>query len=104
MGSQLKRYREQKGLSLKDVARYTNKTDKHIYQIELGIRPVTIALLYDFMTLYEVDSNMILGVTNIFENSIDYELEKLPPVITSILRNHFLQLIKEFKLKTKGRE
>lgn len=95
VGQNVRIMREQNHWTIEQLSEAVDKSASHIVQMELGSRKMSLDLLFSLMTVFNVDANSILGVSNNEELSIDKELNKLNESQKHYLTNIFMGMIKK---------
>ena len=108
VGSAIRELRLTNDMTLEQVSEAVDKSTSHINQIELGSRKMSIDLLYELMSLFDVDANSILGIEdNKYpgvitgagmdnEVSVDKVLDELKPEIRQYFKSVFIQMIRDY--------
>ena len=78
LGDRLREARNNKGMTLEEVAKILNSGHSYISQLETGVRTPSLKMLQQLCDLYEVSPNYILG----YEKEI---LEQQPAHIKKII-------------------
>ena len=101
-GQEIRRLRNNKHLSILEMSGRINTSASHLNQIELGVRKMSIDMLYKLMGELDTDANTLLAVPTkgdlIGGISIDAELEKLPLDKQRYLISIFKQMITNIPL------
>lgn len=96
-GQEIRRLRNSKRLSILEMSGHIQTSASHLNQIELGVRKMSIDMLYKLMDELDTDANTLLAVPNkadlIGGISIDAELRKLPTDKQRYLISVFKQMI-----------
>lgn len=95
VGQNVRIMREQNHWTIEQLSEAVDKSVSHIVQMELGSRKMSLDLLFSLMTVFNVDANSILGVSNNEELSIDKALNKLNEPQKQYLTNIFMDMIKK---------
>ena len=95
VGQNVRIMRKQNHWTIEQLSEAVDKSASHIVQMELGSRKMSLDLLFSLMTVFNVDANSILGVSNNEELSIDKALNKLNETQKQYLTNIFMDMIKK---------
>lgn len=95
VGQNVRIMREQNHWTIEQLSEAVDKSASHIVQMELGSRKMSLDLLFSLMTVFNVDANSILGVSNNEELSIDNALNKLNEPQKQYLTKIFMDMIKK---------
>lgn len=106
VGRAIRKLRQAHDMTLEQMSEAVDKSTSHINQIELGSRKMSVDLLYELMSLFEVDVNSILGIEDKKypgvitgagmdnEVSVDKVLDELQPELRQYFKFVFIQMIR----------
>lgn len=63
VGMKIRQLRKDKGLSIVELSEQVDKSVSHMNMVELGHHKLSLDMLYDLMSVFNVDANSILDIT-----------------------------------------
>lgn len=103
-GSLIETRRKQYGWTLQETSDYVGTSESHLYQVEHGLRGLSVKLLVRIATVLELDVNELLGVSQIekSEVSIDQLLSSFSNQDKEFFRELFLSLLQKHLMTVEG--
>lgn len=97
VGKNIRRFRLDKKYTIQKMAELLNVSESHLTQVELGIRNMSIKLLYETAVLLGTDANSLLGL-DATEYPIEDALSDFPLEKAKELKSVFMELIELAKI------
>jgi len=63
VGMKIRQLRKDKGMSIAELSEQADKSVSHMNMVELGHHKLSLDMLYDLMSVFNVDPNSILDIT-----------------------------------------